>query len=232
MTIESEVQNLSPSALITLYELDATAQGAGVFRFYPGFSKTLAPVVWQGVSYDPFPIEIGNVSRDANGVEPRPSIRVSNIARAMTAFLRDYDDLLGALVVRKQTFARFLDAVNFPEGNPDANPAVALPDQLYVIERKVSESREMVEFELKSQLDIENRTLPARQIVKNVCPWRYRSPECSYSGLPVAKVDDTPTTVAADDVCGKRLSSCKLRFGENGELPTGAFPASNLIARV
>src|SRR6185436_7754424 len=29
--------------------------------------------------------------------------------------------------------------------------------------------------------------------------------------------------------CGKRLSSCKLRFGENAELPFGGFPGAGLI---
>jgi phage-related protein len=28
-----------------------------------------------------------------------------------------------------------------------------------------------------------------------------------------------------DDVCGKRLTSCKARFGENFELPFGSFPS-------
>ena len=30
----------------------------------------------------------------------------------------------------------------------------------------------------------------------------------------------------ADDVCGKRLTSCKARFGENAQLPFGAFPTA------
>ncbi len=31
------------------------------------------------------------------------------------------------------------------------------------------------------------------------------------------------------DICGKRLSSCKARFGQNAELPFGGFPAAGLI---
>ena len=34
----------------------------------------------------------------------------------------EMDDLINAKVTRKQTFARYLDAVNFAEGNPEANP--------------------------------------------------------------------------------------------------------------
>ena len=32
----------------------------------------------------------------------------------------------------------------------------------------------------------------------------------------------------AEDVCGKRVASCKLRFGDNGELPFGSFPGAGL----
>jgi len=33
----------------------------------------------------------------------------------------------------------------------------------------------------------------------------------------------------AQDVCGKRVSSCEVRFGTNAELPFGGFPAAALI---
>jgi phage-related protein len=29
---------------------------------------------------------------------------------------------------------------------------------------------------------------------------------------------------ASQDVCGKRVDSCKLRFGQNAELPFGGYP--------
>jgi phage-related protein len=31
------------------------------------------------------------------------------------------------------------------------------------------------------------------------------------------------------DQCGKRLDSCKLRFGEGAVLPYGGFPAAGLV---
>jgi len=40
--------------------------------------------------------------------------------------------------------------------------------------------------------------------------------------------NDQPTTIIASDVCGKRLSSCRARFGF-GELPFGGFPAAGLL---
>jgi phage-related protein len=44
----------------------------------------------------------------------------------------------------------------------------------------------------------------------------------SLSGEPRINVT---TGNALDDVCGKRLTSCKARFGENFELPFGSFPS-------
>lgn len=43
----------------------------------------------------------------------------------------------------------------------------------------------------------------------------------SLSGEPRI---NTATGNPIDDVCGKRLTSCKARFGENAELPFGSFP--------
>lgn len=44
----------------------------------------------------------------------------------------------------------------------------------------------------------------------------------SFSGEPRI---NTETGNPLDDVCGKRLTSCKARFGENSELPFGSFPS-------
>jgi len=232
VSISSEIQKLSPSDVVSMFVLDATGIGGDIMRFHAGYGQTMEPLVWQGQRYDPLPIKIEDVARSGSGVEPRPVLTVGNVGRVMTTALKQHNDFLSATVIRKQTFVRFLDAENFSDGNPDADPTIELPDQRYKVERKVAETREVVQFELASELDLENRSLPSRQIIKNICPWRYRSAECGYTGGAVAKSDDTATSLSTEDDCGKRLASCKLRFGEFSELPTGAFPASNLIAKV
>ncbi|WP_370450709.1 hypothetical protein [Corallococcus sp. CA047B] len=52
--------------------------------------------------------------------------------------------------------------------------------------------------------------------------WEYRGEGCGYAGPPAAKLDDTPTSSAAEDRCGKRLASCKLRSGRRRCSRTGA----------
>jgi lambda family phage minor tail protein L len=65
---------------------------------------------------------------------------------------------------------------------------------------------------------------PKRQCIANICQWVYRSTECGYTGSSYWDANDNVVGTLAADVCGKRLSSCKLRFGATSELPYGSFP--------
>ena len=119
------------------------------------------------------------------------------------------------------------------DGQPEADPDEELPPDIWYVERKAAENNETVQFELASALDFAGVQLPRRQIVANVCWWLscggYRGPYCGYNGGPVADENDIIVTDASKDKCGGRLSSCKLRFGENNPLPYGSFPAAGLL---
>lgn len=117
--------------------------------------------------------------------------------------------------------------VNTDSATPD--PTAYFSDDVYYIDRKARENKNFISFELASVLDLAGVMLPRRQIVQNVCPFKYRGSECSYAGGAVAKADDTPTAILGEDACGKRLASCKLRFGANAELPYGGYPAAGLV---
>jgi phage-related protein len=41
----------------------------------------------------------------------------------------------------------------------------------------------------------------------------------------VSQAGSLITVDPAKDICGKRLTSCKARFGANAELPFGSFPS-------
>ena len=225
----SEIQKLNPSALVELFILDATALGGDVHYFHAGTNQLGNDVVWQGVTYVRYPVEADGFEMRATGTAPRPNLRASNMGGILGAEVRAFDDLLGAKVTRKRTFARYLDAVNFPGGNPTADPNVSLNDEVYYVDRKSAEDPAGIEWELSGALDLVGVKLPRRQIIANVCPWKYRGGECNYTGGAVADAYDTPTSDLAKDVCGKRLTSCKLRFGVNNTLRYGGFPAAALI---
>ncbi|MDR0576936.1 MAG: phage minor tail protein L [Candidatus Accumulibacter sp.] len=132
--------------------------------------------------------------------------------------------------VKHVTFARYLGVVNFPNGNAYADPNVALPDEMYFVDRKATENSVMIEWELTSAIDLVNIKLPRRQVIANTCPWKYRGVECGYTGGAVADEYDKATTDVSKDKCGKRLASCKLRFGAASDnLRYGGFPAAQLV---
>ena len=154
---------------------------------------------------------------------------MANVTGIISVLARTYQDLVGCKLTRRRTMAKYLDAVNFPGGvNPSADPTAALPDDVYFIDRKASENKVLVEFELAAAFDVAGVQIPRRYVVQNVCPWAYRSGECGYAGTAYFSAADLPVGSLADDSCGKRLSSCKARFGAYAELPFGGFPSAGL----
>lgn len=230
MSLNADLQKLEPGAEVKLYQLDGSAFGGDIVLFH---GHNGGSIFWRGEEYMPWAIAAEGFER--SGAQPaRPRLRVGNVNGAISSLCLLYDDMVGAVLTRRRTFKRYLDAVNFEGGvNPDANPDESFPDEIWFVDRKTNETPEAVEFELASAMEFNNAQLPGRQIIQNFCSWvaigGYRGPYCGYSGPPVAKRDDTPTSDPALDRCGGRLTSCKLRFGEFGELPTAAFPAAGLI---
>jgi lambda family phage minor tail protein L len=230
MTIASDIQQLAPGALVDLFELDPAAIGGTVVRFHAGVNALGADVVWQGLTYTRFPIEADGFEWSGTGSLPRPKIRVANVTGLVGALARELQDLVGAKLTRRRTFVKYLDAVNFPGGvNPTADPNCGFPDEIWYVDRKSAENGLYVEWELSAAFDVAGVMLPRRQCIQNVCTWLYRGAECGYAGGAVADRNDAPTTLLAEDDCGKRLGSCKLRFGVYAELPFGAFPGVGLI---
>jgi len=226
----AEVQNPAPTAVIELFELQLFTNIHGsntTYRFHPGVNATgtNGNVAWAGNTYQAMPIEADGFEYSGNGQLPRPKIRVSNIFGTISAIIL-LTPLEGARVTRIRTMARYLDAVNFPGGvNPYGTPDTTAewPREVYFVDRKAAETRDVIEFELAAAFDLIGVRAPKRQCISNICQWVYRSAECSYTGTNYFTENDVPTTVG-NDVCGKRISSCKARFGVAAQLPFGSFP--------
>jgi lambda family phage minor tail protein L len=227
MTVRSDVSQLEPLELVTMFVWDASNIGdaSGPLCWHPGTTVAAGPIVWQGVTYNPFPIEATGFELDSAGKLPRPTLRAANIGGVLGQYLRSMGDGLNAKVTRKRTLGKYLDAANFPGGNPYADPTTAFPDDVFYVSRKVSENPIYVELELAVKFDVEGVQLPRRQVIAGTCQWVYRSAECSYAGPPVYSDPIYP----GQDVCSKTLAACKARFGQYGVLRTSAFPASLLV---
>lgn len=168
MSIRTEIQGLSPSAVIELFELDmAVTTSGGKSFFHAGTNKLGTSVIWQGVEYKPWPIKASGFDKTGSGTLPRPKLVVSNYGGAISAEVLANDDLVGCTITRRRTLVRFLDASNFTAGNPTADASQHFPDEIWFVEQKTLETKESVEFELSSVFDLMGVQLPARQIIKN-----------------------------------------------------------------
>lgn len=223
-------QSLDPSAIVSFYAVDLTPLGGPIYHFCNEKNALLQDPTWQGQVYTAIPIEVKGFELRGNGQFPRPILKLSNYGAVMSGLAKQYADLVGVKFTRKRTRLKYMDAVNFVGGvNITADPNTFFPDDIFYVNRKTNESRIFVEWELTSALDLSGIKLPRRQIVQNTCAWRYRSAECSYAGGPVATINDVATAVSLQDVCGKRIASCKLRFGTTAVLPYGGFPGASMV---
>tara|TARA_R100000995_G_scaffold76137_1_gene45694 strand:- start:318 stop:938 length:621 start_codon:yes stop_codon:yes gene_type:complete len=193
----SELQSINPSSIIELFKLElveglhyATGNPSSVptvFRFHSGTSmNSNANIVWQGDTYQRFPITATGFEFSGSGQIPRPTLTMSNLGGvdrsgvviSITDLLiivnltTPHNDLLNATLKRLLVLASSLDNANFSSGsNPFGTPnSNELPVEEFVIDRKSIETRDQVEFELVSRLDTENKKVPARQITRAEFP--------------------------------------------------------------
>ncbi len=180
--IITDLQKINPSAIIELFtlQLDSTLHGAStIYRFHNGSNlNSNADVVWAGNTYIKLPIQAEGFAF-TNGQLPRPTLTISNALGTITAILLNVNqvttgiDLTGATVTRIRTLARYLDAVNFPDstnplGTPD--PTAEFPQEIYKIDRKSAENREVVQFELAAVFDLAGIRAPKRQCTRTEFP--------------------------------------------------------------
>ena len=180
--IITDLQKINPSAIIELFSLalDSTLHGAStIYRFHNGSNLVSnGDIVWAGNSYVKMPIQADGFAFQ-KGQLPRPKLTFSYAIGTITAILLTVNqtttgnDLTGATVTRIRTLARYLDAVNFPGssnpfGTPD--PTAEFPQEIYKIDRKSAENRDVVEFELAAVFDLAGIRAPKRQCTRTEFP--------------------------------------------------------------
>ena len=181
-SVISALQSVNPSAIIELFTLETDAELHGssqVYRFHNGTSlNNNGDIVWAGDQYLKMPIQAEGFAFQ-KGQLPRPKLTVSNALGTITAILLNVNkvtagnDLAGAVVTRIRTLAKYIDAVNFPGGvNPlgTPDPTAEFPKEIYKIDRKSSENRDVVEFELAAAIDMVGVRAPQRQCTRKDFP--------------------------------------------------------------
>ena len=191
----SELQKINPSNIVELFQLqlDTTIHGANTtYYFHNGLSENNnGNLIFDDVEYTRMPIEASGF--EFNGKQlSRPKLRISNILGTFTTILLTLPQgLEGAKVTRIRTLERYIDHINFdigdilledesaileedgslisqelsdnPHGTPD--PTATFPDEVYYIDRKSTENRDIIEFELAASFDLQGVRLPKRQVL-------------------------------------------------------------------
>lgn len=118
----NECTRAEQSASVVLWEIDLTEVGGERYFFCNEQNEKGEPVTWQGRQYQPYPIQGSGFELNGKGTSTRPTLTVSNLYGMVTRMVEDLQSLVGGTVVRRKVYARFLDAVNFVNGNSDADP--------------------------------------------------------------------------------------------------------------
>ena len=185
--IITELQSINPSSIIELFTLQTSLKLHGssqIYRFHNGTNlNNNGDIIWAGDQYLKMPIKAEGFAF-RRGQLPRPTLTVSNALSTISGILINVNkvtagnDLGGAIVTRIRTLARYLDAVNFPfndagvQANPygTPDPTAEFPKEIYTVDRKSVENREIVQFELAAIFDIAGVRAPQRQCTRTLFP--------------------------------------------------------------
>ena len=225
--------------IVELFTIDATKLGGGLSHFCDRAIDGAAPV-FDGVTYQPMPIEAEGWEWSGTGPPPEVTLAIGvadlalgSVSRLLLAQLEALDDLTGAELRRMQTLRRFLD-----DGD-DPDPTQVFGVEVLRVEQKTSQTSERVQWVLKNALDHEGARVGGR-LCTNRCSHVYRVPNgaggfdysaatCPYNGAGTFDLNGAPVA-AAQDACGKLIGDCRLRFGANAVLPFQGFPGVGRFA--
>ena len=182
-----EISSLEGSAIIELFELDTAKYGGQIYRFHAG-KVVQGDIIFGGKIYAPYPLEVEDFEIKGDGTLPRPKMTLANVDGFVSEIISGKDDFVGLAIKRIRTFLKYLDEDNFidntnPFGSPDET--AKFPDEKYFINKKITEDKHSVQFELASELELDTIKLPARTVYANYCPWIYRGNGCNYGNKGV-----------------------------------------------
>uniref|UniRef100_UPI000C0415C7 phage minor tail protein L n=1 Tax=Xenorhabdus kozodoii TaxID=351676 RepID=UPI000C0415C7 len=134
MTMNTALQQLEPGSKILLFAVDGSAFGGPDLYFHnhpiPYTEDELEnsdqlpvkSIWWQDVEYKPWPVSIEGLEVNSDGRAISPTLSVANLDGTISALCLAHQNMAQARVTIRMTFAHYLDARNFPDGNPEADP--------------------------------------------------------------------------------------------------------------
>ncbi|SFO06004.1 lambda-like phage minor tail protein L [Xenorhabdus japonica] len=157
MKINADLQRLEVGNKILLFSVDGSAFGGPELYFHnhpvaytdddleDPSNLPIKSIWWQGVEYKPWPVQIEGMEVNSDGRTVSPTLSIANLDGTISALCLAYQNMAQARVTIRMTFAHYLDARNFPEGNPEADPTQEKIDVFY-IDSKTHEDNESVQL--------------------------------------------------------------------------------------
>ncbi|MBS9777637.1 MAG: phage minor tail protein L [Gammaproteobacteria bacterium] len=158
--------------MIDLYTIDLSGFGGDIYHLCNQLNEKGAPIVFDGVEYQPYPILADGFAINSRGASTRPTLTLSNMYGLVTAVVEGVG-IIGAKVTRKQVYAKHLDAVNFNAGNHHADPNAVLIS-LYIVETLKSLNRDKAVLELAVPAETDGLKIPRRVVISNTSPSAYK----------------------------------------------------------
>ncbi|ENH54062.1 phage minor tail protein L [Escherichia coli p0305293.7] len=213
-----ETTRLTQSAQVVLWEIDLTEVGGERYFFCNEQNEKGEPVTWQGRQYQAYPIQGTGFELNGKGSAARPTLTVSNLHGMVTGMAEDLQSLVGGTVVRRKVYARFLDAVNFVNGNR------ADPEQEVISRWRMSSERTEAVVPLCLPPDETDGLFFRAIMLANTCTWTYRGMS-AVIGPAVADEYDQPTSDITKDKCSKCLRA--VSFAITSATLAASFPLTN-----
>lgn len=160
----NETTKTEQPARIDLWEFDLTPIGGERYFFCNEPNEKGEPVTWQGRQYQPYPVKGDGFEMRGKGPGSRPTVSVSNLFGLVTGIAEDLNSVVGARVYRRQVYATFLDAVNFTNGNPHADPEQEVV-MFWYIEQLQDLTSIGAKFVLASPVEADGAVIPARTML-------------------------------------------------------------------
>jgi lambda family phage minor tail protein L len=146
-TIPELVQSLNPGAIVELYELDLTAIGYSQHYYFTPSSQNGNDLSFAGQQYTAAPVKITGFKKSSDGQSVQPEFIFPNVNKAGTGLLNTYNDLIGARIIRRRTFASFLEYLD--DGvtpNPFADNTSQFIPEVWYVEQKTDHNRAYIKL--------------------------------------------------------------------------------------
>lgn len=215
---------LDNTSVLDLFEIKLN-DFDGYFRFH-GSKNLKSNIVFKGKEYLFIPCEISNLEYSSEGKQNRPTLSIANVNNYISNLIKDRGDLIGKRFYRKKILTKDLDDINFGGSNKNTLGASSFSSFIsvdtFIIQKKNSENKDKVEFQLANILDLDGQTVPSRKVYNDICQWQYRACGCNYGKLldydgPTIEVKKTKfeTLASVINATGNNLSATDLSLWLN-----------------